>query len=274
MKMTSIFKLKLFKVVFTQNKMHTVVTGFFNIGREYWEHHQRPLEDYLNNFKNLLSLNADMIIFVENVFVPFVEEHRRKVNFCRTTIVPTEIEELRMFRYIDRIISIQNSETYAINHPNRKAPEICKPLYNIVTCSKMDLMTRATEIDKISEWFIWLDAGYCHGTIELSKLLWNPSRIFEHKDKICVVALQSLEIAKDEPIDFFNQYIDICIGGFFAGSRDTLLRMKEIYYDFVVEMFNLGIKDDDQFYTTMLVKRFPSLFKVYIDNWYGPMYWK
>ena len=255
--------------------MYTVVTGFFNIGREHWDYYHRPLEKYLSDFKNLLSLNANMIIFVESAFIPFVEENRRKVNFFLTTIIEIEIENLHMFGYLDKIISVQNSYSYAINHPNRLAPEICKPLYNVVTCSKMDLMAKAVQINGCnSDWFIWLDAGYCHGTRDLSSQIWNPSRIFKHTDKMCVVALQSLEVAEDDPHNFFNQYIDVCIGGFFAGTGDTILMVKDMYYDFLEKMLSEGIKDDDQFYMTMLVKRYPSLFKVFVDDWYGPMSWK
>ena len=255
--------------------MHTVVTGFFNIGREHWGQYQRPLEKYLSDFGNLLSLNCNMIIFVEKAFIPFVEGHRNKIKFFFTTVVEIEIDSLHMFNYLNKIISIQNHETYAMNHPNRFAPEICKPLYNIVTCSKMDLMAKAVDIDRgSSDWFIWLDAGYCHGTTDLSTRIWNPTRIFKHVDKMCVVALQSLDVAEDDPHKFFNQYIDVCIGGFFAGTGETILKVRDIYYSFVEEMLDAGIKDDDQFYMTMLVKRYPSLFKVFIDEWYGPMDWQ
>lgn len=250
--------------------MFTVVTGFFDIGRGEWDSYKRNLDEYLRHFKNMLSLKVNMIIFIHSIHFDFVKNIRDNI-LCKTTIVVLKSSDLYMYKYIDRITEIQNSPNYAIGHPNVRAPEICRPMYNVVTCSKMDLMYKATLFEKNSDYFIWLDAGYTHSTIDLSKLNWNPTRLFEHRDKLCVIALQSLDVAKDDPKEFFLQYIDVLIGGFFGGYRDTILQVRDLYYDLVLEMFDIGIKDDDQFYNTILAKRHPELFKIFIDNWYGAM---
>lgn len=250
--------------------MFTVVTGFFDIGRGEWDSYKRNIDEYLRHFKNMLSLKVNMIIFIHSIHFDFVKNIRDNI-LCKTTIVVLKSSDLYMYQYIDRITEIQNSPNYAIGHPNVRAPEICRPMYNVVTCSKMDLMYKATLFEKNSDYFIWLDAGYTHSTIDLSKLNWNPTRLFEHRDKLCVIALQSLDVAKDDPKDFFLQYIDVLIGGFFGGYRDTILQVRDLYYDLVLEMFDIGIKDDDQFYNTILAKRHPELFKIFIDNWYGAM---
>lgn len=250
--------------------MFTVVTGFFDIGRGEWDSYKRNLDEYLRHFKNMLSLKVNMIIFIDSIHFDFVKNIRDNI-MCKTTIIVLKPSDLYMYQYIDRITEIQNSPNYAIGHPNVRAPEICRPMYNVVTCSKMDLMYKATLFEKNSEYFIWLDAGYTHSTIDLSELNWNPTRLFEYHDKLCVIALQSLDIAKDDPKEFFLQYIDVLIGGFFGGYRDTILQVRDLYYNLVLEMFDIGIKDDDQFYNTILAKRYPELFKIFIDNWYGAM---
>lgn len=251
--------------------MFTVVTGFFNIERHTWDSYNRNLEEYLLQFTNLLSLNVNMIIYTEPSFVELIQNIRNS-KVVKTTIIQTSLKKLHMYQYLDRITEIQNNSEYAKDHPNKSAPEICKPLYNIVTCSKMDMLAKATKYDPDSEYFIWLDAGYTHNTIDLSTLDWNPTRIFQHKDKMAVISLQSLAAAKDDPKEFFLQYIDVIIGGFFGGYRDTIIKVRNLYYNLVLEMFDLGLKDDDQFYNTILAKRHPELFKVYVDNWYGSMY--
>jgi protein YibB len=248
--------------------MFTVVTGFFDIGRSEWDDiYKRSTNDYLKYFKNMLSLKVNMFIFIELVHFDFVKNIRDSIP-CKTTIVVMKQSELYMYQYLDKIKQIQYSNDYAVGHPNKKAPEICHPLYNVVTCSKMDLISKAAIIENECEYFIWMDAGYTHNTVDFTNLNWNPTQLFQHKDKICFIALQSLDVVKNDPKDFFLQYIDVIIGGFFGGYKNTILQVRNLYYNLVLEMFDIGIKDDDQFYNTILVKRYPELFKIYIANWY------
>lgn len=250
--------------------MFTVVTGFFDIGRGEWQHYTRKLDSYLRYFANMLSLKVNMIIFIEPKFVNFVESNRNYTNY-KTIIIPTDITNLHMYQYLERITEIQNKPEYSTGHPNVTAPEICQPLYNVVTCSKMHLLAEATKIDTESDYFIWLDAGYTHNTMDLSILDWNPTCLFEHSDKFSVITLQSLAAASEDPREFFLQYIDVLIGGFMGGYRDTINKIKDLYYDLVLEMFELDLKDDDQFYNTILAKRHPELFNVIQSTWYGAM---
>jgi protein YibB len=251
--------------------MFTVVTGFFDIGRGEWEYYTRKIDEYLKHFTNMLKLNVNMIIFVEQKFFQLVQTIRKTVN-CKTTIITLSINDLYMYKYLERITDIQNDPLYSSGHPNIKAPEISQPLYNIVTCSKMDLVYQATQIDTESNYFIWLDAGYTHSTIDLSNLDWNPTTIFKNKNTLSVIAIQSQDLANDDPREFFLQYIDILIGGFIGGYRNTFKKVRNMYYELVLEMFEIGLKDDDQFYNTILAKRHPELFTVYSGGWYSAMF--
>lgn len=248
--------------------MFTVVTGFFDIGRGEWEHYNRKIEEYLKHFRNLLSLKVNMVIFTEPNFVELVEDVRKDVN-CRTNIVTTELSQLYMYEHLEKIKSIQNDPNFAVGHPNPVSPEISKPLYNVVVCSKMDLLFRATVIDTESEYFIWLDAGYTHGTIDMSLLEWNPTSLFKHKDTLSMICLQSMDLVGDDPKEFFLKYVDVISGGFFGAYRDVVKKVRDLYYDLVVELFELGLKDDDQFYHTILAKRRPELFNLIRGGWYG-----
>lgn len=246
----------------------TVVTGFFDIGRGEWDRYNRKLEEYFIYFENTLKLKVNMVIFIESKHYEFVKDIRDTILNVRTIICKMEIEELYMYQHLDRITDIQNSPNFALNHPNPTAPEICKPLYNVVVCNKMDFLQKATEIDKESQYFIWLDAGYTHGNINMSVLHWNPTNLFECKDKICMICLQDISRVSDDPKEFFEQYKDVIIGGFISGYRDTISKVRDMYYDLVEELYDLEIKDDDQYYSTMLAKRNPELYQLYWGRWY------
>ena len=249
----------------------TVVTGFFDIGRGEWGKYNRKCEEYLIHFENTLKLKNNMVVFIENKNFDFVRRIRDKVtdeSKVRTVIYILELKELYMYQHLERIEDIQNELTFAINHPNPTAPEICKPLYNVVVCNKMDLLHKATILDVDSEYFIWLDAGYTHSSVDLSTLNWNPTNLFEIKDKMSVICLQDINKGSDDPKEFFNQYIDIIIGGFISGYRDTIENVRDLYYDLVLELFEHDIKDDDQFYNTILAKRHPELYHFHKGSWY------
>jgi protein YibB len=250
--------------------MFTVVTGFFDIKRENWDHYNRTDSNYFIDFRNLLSLDVNMVIFIEKKNEEFIKECRQS-STKKTTIVIKELEELCTYKYLDRIIKIQEDPSYAENHANPIAPEICKPLYNVVTCSKMSLVKEALNYSN-SHYFIWLDAGYTHSTMDLSTLKWNPTNIFARYDKFSFISLQSLEIANDDPKEFFLQYTDVIIGGFFGGYRHMINKVVPLYYELFEEMLDINLKDDDQFYNTILAKRHPELFNVIPSSWYGAMY--
>lgn len=248
--------------------MVTVVTGLFNIGRDEWDNqYQRTFEQYLDYFSKVLEVKANMVIFTEQEHLALIKDIRGKMRF-KTYIIPTSITDLYMFQHLNRILQIQNSPTYAEGHPNPSAPEISKPLYNVVVCNKMDFMSRAVEMVE-SDYYVWFDAGFSHGKIDFSTIELDMSKFINKPDKMTMISLQSLDAGKDDPRDFFLQYKDVVIGGVFGGTKEVIRRVRDLYYDLIEELFSKEIKDDDQFYNTILAKRHPELFNITIDNWYA-----
>lgn len=249
--------------------MYTVVTGFFDIGRENWKHFQRPLTSYLSYFHNLLQLRAPMIIFCENKFVDFVSTSRRLIPFD-TKIIPTEIFELFMYRYKTVLEDIQKDPNYAKDHPNPTCPEIAIPNYSLVVNSKLDLLYKGSLLAK-TEYCCWLDAGYTHGTKDISLIRWNPSLLYNTKDKISMIGLKPLALMKSEdPKEFSDQYIDLINGGFIFGSKEAIEKIYKKYYTIVHEMLTTHkIKEDDQFHWTFVAKRHPKLMNIIPGDWYS-----
>ena len=79
--------------------------------------------------------------------------------------------------------------------------------------------------------------------------------------------------AMRDPREFFLQYIDITSGGFVGGYPHIIKKIREMFYDLVKEIFDTyNIKDDDQFYYTILQQRHPELFHLTLSSWYGSLY--
>jgi len=248
--------------------MYTVVTGLFDIGRGEWSHFRRPIEYYIKFFSNVISLNAPMVIFCEEKFVNIVHTVRSKVPFV-TTVISTSLEQLYMNKYKDLLFEIQKDPIYGKDHPNKGCPEIAIPLYSLVVSSKPDLLLRGCQY-ATTDYCIWLDGGYTHCNVDISRVYWNPQSLYQVKDKISMIGLRSLQdMATQDPIGFSNQYIDIINGGFFGGHKDTIKKVISKFYEIVDEMLTVHrIKEDDQYYWTFLAHRHPELINLIRGDWY------
>jgi protein YibB len=252
--------------------MFTVVTAFYDLGRSEWHAHDRKLDLYMKFFINMLSLRVPMVIFVspESVDVVDIINSKRRFIDKKTTIIFKSFENLYMYKHFDRIQEIQKDPFYAEGHPNKDAPEICQPYYNVMVCNKMAFVLEATKYDIDSDYFMWMDAGYTHSTIDLSKLDFDPTRFTNIKNKMYMMSIVQVDAAKKDPKEFFLQYADIILGGFFGGTRDIIEKITPLYYDVVQELMDINIKDDDQYYNTIMVQRYPDLFEILVTwgKWY------
>lgn len=249
--------------------MYTIVSGLFDIGRGNWDNYRRPISHYLHYFKNLLKIKADIVIFCEPDFVELVQTTRKEIPF-KTTVIPTTIEELYMHKHKELLFEIQQDPNYGKGHPHPVCPEIAIPMYSLVVCSKLDLLYRGTKYAD-TDYCIWLDAGYTHGTIDISNLNWNPTSLYEIKDKVSLISLRSMsEMKTDDPVGFSNQYIDIISGGFIAGTKESIEKVRNQYYEILEELLiKHRVKEDDQYYWTFLVHRHPQMINLIPGGWYG-----
>ena len=248
--------------------MYTVVTGLFDIGRGDWNAYRRPIEHYMNYFSNVLRIQAPIVVFCEERFIKLAQLIRKGIPF-ETTIIPTKIEDLYMYKYKDLLFDIQKDPNYGKGHPHPVCPEIAIPLYSLVVASKPDLLYRGCQYAK-TDYCIWLDGGYTHGNVDIGKVQWNPTSLYSVKDKISIIGLRPItDMATDDPVGFSNQYIDIVNGGFFGGYKDTIERMRTKYYEVVDELLTVHrMKEDDQYYWTFFARRYPEMVNFISGSWY------
>lgn len=244
----------------------TIVTAFFDIGRGDWNYYNRKTEEYLSHFSNMLSLDTNLIVFTEEKYLDFISQRRTNLD---TLIIMKEIKDLYTYeRYSDIIISNLSNNRYRENHPNPICPEVTQPLYNILVTNKMKFLEEAVSFNPFStEYFFWMDGGYTHSTISLKDITWDISPLFNSKFSIMALSAVSPLL---NPRSFFYEYRDPITGGFFGGRREDIRVISEIYYlimDCIIDSYN--ITDDDQYYMTLLISRYPELFSLYFGGWYA-----
>ena len=137
----------------------TIVTGLFNINREAFEGYKRQWATYLEWFKNCLSLDCDLVTFVDEGMEKFIEANR---NFP-TKVIPIKLSEFRLYRHVDKMQEVMNSRKFKAKVTDPIAPEVTRPLYNVVTYSKVSMMKMAADLNPFNgDYFIWIDAGCMH----------------------------------------------------------------------------------------------------------------
>ena len=144
----------------------TIVTALYDIGREKLTGScaKRSFTKYLDWFKNLLSINAPMIIFTSADLKQYILEHRPQKYL--TTIVIRRFEDLDAYKYYDRIqgtinrMVLEPDSTGKIPHYFKECPEFITAKYEVIIFSKFDFLREVAAKNPYgTEYFIWLDAG-------------------------------------------------------------------------------------------------------------------
>ena len=138
----------------------------------------------------------------------------------------------------------------------------------------MDLVKQVVDENPFgSDLFVWMDAGYGHGTKQWpDEKPWIPEKLLTPeslaKNQITQIRLCGMEGVINDNWEFYKQHIDVVIGGFFAGTADAIRRYHTLYYDLFERALEEVIVDDDQYYATLCAVRHPDLFNPGQGGWY------
>jgi len=251
----------------------TVVTGFFDLNRAGWKtKHSRSNDDYFRYISNMLGMDVKIVIFVEPKNMYRFSQFR-KGKKEKTFLVPYEFKDLEMFPYIHKMRECQTDEKVMRNHPDPSCPEYRLPEYNTLVNSKFALVKKACELNPFqTDYFCWIDAGYTHCTKNLKDKKYDPTLLYDFKDRLTISQLTPIECMKNDYHDFFIQHIDVISAGFFWGERKFLSRFSDIYSSFYKEiLFKKGISDDEQYYLALLLRERPDLFNPIFMGWFGSL---
>lgn len=254
-----------------EKKTFTIVTALFDIGRSAWNDiYRRDTRLYMYYLSFILRLDCNICIFVEEKFVDFVRECRAGME-SRTKIYTIHISSLIMNGYNERMSSIMSSVEYRSNQKDPLCPEVKRPEYNIVVNSKVDLVYRVAMDNPFStDFFLWMDAGYGHGTLNILQGFKFYPESFMNKGKVSILCLKDVSLISSDYKTFYEEHIDVVNGGFFCCDRESIERYKAIYYYVVADSLDKGITDDDQYIVSMSYTKESELFSVFYNReWYG-----
>jgi protein YibB len=259
----------------------TLVTLFYNIGRENWKSFPRSVDQYLDAFDIFLNYDNEMIIFIDDRYYETIESKVRKSKFDNKKVLPINLDWLKnniwAWQKLEREKEIINDQIYknlVKNRVERSYPENTDPYYTILTHSKIDIVNYAIESNLLKTRFVgWVDFGYFHNKSTqdfLPKGTFNSEKLNPDKVNICLInPIEEI----DKNIVYTIQNAPEKIGAyFFWSNRDKLKEFQSLCHKWLEYFQSINIADDEQHLWLQCYFEKPSLFELHtFYKWHQAM---
>lgn len=242
------------------NSSRTIVTGFFDLKRQSWPHFSRPVEEYMENIKNNLRINENMVIFIEPAFRKYIIECRAEL-LLRTKIITIDFNKLSKYNLREKIRSIQQSPKFRSGLVAPSVPEMWNPDYVVLSWSRIDMVAMAINENFFgSTHFAWMDLGmpdYCQSTHMPEKF----------NNKISLLCRRTPQPTDINRVTFAKSHINRFASGFITGNASHWLTFIFYMNKEINKCLNLEIVDCDQTLCTFVYIEHPKIFEIYHGDW-------
>ncbi|KNC80427.1 hypothetical protein SARC_07215 [Sphaeroforma arctica JP610] len=226
----------------------------------------RGYDIYKTWFKQILGINACMVVYVKAADVEFVWQYRSPKTTV-VSVVPNDVVET--YKHIGEIEAIVNNLTYTQNVRRPDRIEMRVPAYSVTQYKKIDWVYEATVSNPFgSDFFFWVDGGYGHGKRmpDLGGQVWpNPDKV-----RSILNLNQAFIIQVDDPVhehcfdirSKFMRHESTIAGGFFGGTKASMHKMHSQFHRHLETALEGGYMDDDQAVFFSMWCESPSLFQL------------
>ena len=250
------------------NKKITIVTAFFNIGRDKYKEKGRSIEEYLNYFAFWAKLKNDLIIYTDKSMEKEIEKIRTNYKLSNKTKIIIIENFLDIEKEIlEKLLFIENSKDFLNYRFYNKLPEN-KGKYNYINFLKTWFIKDAVENKYANGQIAWIDFGFNHG----GKLYKKSEEFdfeweYDFKDKITFLCTE-----KDDQTPIFRivQNFKVYItGGAFVVPSQYAKKLWELEKTSMTELINIGFMDDDQLIHLMASRKEPEIFNLIVSDWFA-----
>jgi len=249
----------------------TIVTAFFDIGRENFTEIPRSKQKYFEYFRRWARIKNDLVFVCENqLFADEVLKIREEFGLKEKThiILEKNVYDIDAKLY-QQFLAIENSEEYKKFRVKNSTENYAN--YNYIVSLKWDSINKASKLPAVGNTLIWMDFGFEHGgewfkDAESYNFEWE----YDFGDK---VNLFYREREEDRPIFEVCRTIhpDSMMGG-------IIVVPKKLANEFCQELnmckhwlADIGLMDDDQLYLLMAARRRPDIIKTTKSDWFMPI---
>ena len=250
----------------------TIVTAFFDIGRDKYAFYSRSVEKYLDYFRFWARIQNKLVVYTAPELVDKVMEIRGEFGLADKTVViavPDIFEvEGKLFERMKAVESNPDFYQFRANAdpewPDNKAN------YDYIMLMKYWCLQDAASKNLATGMLAWLDFGFNHGGKNFTEAadfdyLWQT----DLEDKIHVFSLSSPDAIH---AGFQLQLLSECLMGAPVIVPDTMAEKLWLLTKKAMEaLLMLDCIDDDQQLLMMAYKEEPEAFHIHISDWFMPI---
>jgi protein YibB len=250
----------------------TIITAFFDIGREKWTGFERDNSKYVKFFKFWARMKNKVVVYTDSRTAQQVMEIRdsfglkdRTHVICIdevTSVAPDVYQAIEYVLTNETAVKFRRKPTY---------PESCNPLYNYVMYLKSHLITDAIQRGLADDMIAWMDFGYNHG----GAFYTNPQEFdflwtYDFSPKIHVFAVEPLD---NTPVFEIVRSMNIYFaGGIIVAPAFLWIKLLDLVRNALFSLASCGLADDDQTLLIMAYRAEPDLFEIHpIEDFFCPL---
>lgn len=247
----------------------TIVTAFFDIGREKWKGFERDQNKYVDYFRFWARIKNKLVVYTDKITAEQVWKIRDEYGLKdRTQVVVIDnntVLDEEVFQAIQRVVADKRFTDFRERPEN---PESHSAQYNYVTYLKPYFVADAIKQNLIDGMIAWVDFGYNHGgeacvnPLEFD-FLWE----YDFSPKIHIFATE--EIDTMPVFDIVKKMRVYISGGIIVAPAFYWQELADLFRKSILHLTHFGLADADQTLLVMSYREKPELFAVHpIDDWF------
>lgn len=248
----------------------TLVTAFFDIGRNEFKAIPRTNEKYLNDFKFWARIRNDLIVFADKAYADAAMKIRADFGLAdRTHIVVIDDIQAIEPQILERMNSISKNGWFTRFRilPNATSNI---PIYSYLMLLKGWFMQEAVNKFSLEGSVVWMDFGFNHGGA-----LYNHSEDFsfewkqELSPKIRLFFYKNLDT---KPIyEIVRRLCDSIMGCPYIIPASLCQEFWHLTKSAMETLLDVGLYDDDQLLLLMATRKRPEIFEIEESDWFLPI---
>lgn len=249
----------------------TLITAYFDIGRDKFKGFERGNNKYINYFKFWAKMKNNLIVYTSSQFKDEILNIRENFGLKEKTKIVV-IDDFKSFdiNLYNRIKKAMDN-TIALNfHKDINRPEAYSWDYNYLMMLKSYCILDAIEHNYATGMIAWIDFGFNHGgsdgliNTDEFQFLWQ----YDFSNKIHLFTHQKIDTSI--PIFDIVRTMDVYIRGNIIIAPDYLWKkLFSLAKDCMISLTRCGLCDDDQTIMLMAYYEEPDIFELHnVNHWY------
>lgn len=243
----------------------TFTTSLFDLGSLENNNQRRSNNEYLEYGKYVLSLDINLVIFIEPKNYNFVWEQRNNNNLLsKTHIVTIELSDLPYYSLLNDVTKCLDQNPLINGHSFKDTPYYFIVMWSKYSCIQYTIKHNPFHSSHVG----WIDFGISH--------VGSTSTNFVHKDKIFELIYDKIRIMFLNVVDYnyiidlkeyckYKQSITAC--GFFTGNMKNIKKICNLLDHKIKLLINMGIVLLDEEIMTIIYLEYPEIFDLYYGNY-------